>query len=204
MGPKAYPATAFTGPADHVAPQDTSRLFAAMVATSTDQMAYVDRGGIVRAVNPSFVRAANRRAKTLRGREVESTDLVGTALSEILGKDIFLSAVQPNLDRSFAGETISMQRWIDLPGSPSCYVHWQFLPCKEDSGEVVGVVSVLRDQTAEQRVQSLAAELATDESVVAGQVEEVAGLLAEQVGENLVVVDRVGVWLLRRDGRELH
>ena len=175
-----------------------------MVATSTDQMAYVDRDGVLLAANPAFVEAANRRAKVLGGSGLGMADLLGLPLAQILGEDFFLSTVLPNLDRALDGETVGVQRWIEMPGAPSCFLHWQFLPRLDDSGHVAGVVSVLRDLTAEKRVQSLAAELATDESVVAGQVEEAAALLSEQVAENLVVVDRASFWLLRRDGRELH
>lgn len=200
MAPQASNVKTFPRPEADTA----GHLFEAMVATSTDQMAYVDRSGRLRAVNPAYVRAESRRAGLAgAGSEWTADALVGRSLAEILGEDFFLSTVQPYLDRALMGESVSLQRWIELPGAPSCFLHWQFLPHKDASGEVAGVVSVIRDLTAERRVQSLAAELATDESVVAGDVESVASLLAEQVAENLVVVDRVGLWLLEQDGREL-
>ena len=204
MASHASLATVLQGPAPTLESEGTTRLFEAMVATSTDQMAYVDRDGIVLAANPALVEAASRRAKVLGDSGVEMADLLGRPLSEILGEDFFLSTVQPNLDRALDGETVGVQRWIEMPGAPPCFLHWQFLPRKDESGRVAGVVSVIRDLTAEKRVQSLAAELATDESVVAGQVEDAAALLSEQVAENLVVVDRASFWLLRQDGRELH
>ena len=106
------------------------------VVTDTMPVAAVrcDREGRFLWVNPTYAKWAGRAPRELIGRRI--ADIVGArALREI----------QPFIDRVLAGEQVSYERLVDLPGLGRRWVKWAYTPTQPPAGEVDGWVATGMD-----------------------------------------------------------
>ncbi|MEO1368616.1 MAG: PAS domain-containing protein, partial [Acidobacteriota bacterium] len=102
---------------------DLGGWFQTMAATVSDQMAYIDRDGVFRAVNQAYLEATSRR----HGRELGSDDVVGRTVEDVLPAALVDEVLRPNLARCLAGHQVSLQRWFDV-GGESKYLHVNYHP----------------------------------------------------------------------------
>lgn len=119
------------------------KLYETIMATTEDQMAYVDRDYIYRAVNSAYTRVTGIPRDKIIGQSIE--DLVGVKLFEEVSK--------PSLERVFAGEHIrSMASFVNKDGD-TLNMEINYYPYYGDSDVVQGAVINARDVTEQVRVE---------------------------------------------------
>ncbi|MEM1177132.1 MAG: response regulator [Acidobacteriota bacterium] len=170
---------------------DPGGWFQTMAATVSDQMAYIDRHGIFRAVNQAYLDATSQR----NGRELGHDEVVGRAIEDVLPEGLVSEVVRPNLARCLAGHPVSLQRWFDI-GGESKYLHVHYHPHRVAAdSDVVGAVVVLRDHTVLRHCQLRLRELASSVAVMEGEIEKVATRLVEIAVEGMRIPS-ASVWRL--------
>ncbi len=116
--------------------EDKLEQYRLAVESSRDLIAAVGQNYTYLLVNKPF----------LRYHGLNREMVIGRPISEILGEDLFFQ-VKPNLDRCFAGEFLYFEMPRDFPTIGMRDLQIQYFPMKENSGRIIGVVSVLRDIT---------------------------------------------------------
>jgi two-component system CheB/CheR fusion protein len=89
-----------------------------------------DRDGRFLWVNPTYAKWAARPAR----------DLVGLRIMDIVGSRA-MREIQPFIDRVIAGEAVSYERLVELPGLGRRWVTWAYTPTHETAGRVDGWVA---------------------------------------------------------------
>ena len=108
-----------------------------MISQTSDLMAIVDRDYINRAVNPAYLHAF---AKT-------NEEIIGHSVSDVLGHKQFEKVSKPNLDRAFAGEELTSQAWIDVPGLGRRFVDLSYSPVRDTDGMISCCVVTIHNST---------------------------------------------------------
>ncbi len=114
--------------------EEQLRVFQDMVESASDAIIFLDRNGIYRVANPRYGDLFGVSPEAIPGRHV----------SEVVGQEVF-GQVKPLLDRAFAGERVSFQRW-QPQGKGARYLDVTYGPHR-DGKRIVGVVAILRDLT---------------------------------------------------------
>jgi len=102
------------------------------VVTDTSPVAAVrcDRESRFLWVSPTFAKWAGRPTREVIGRRI--SDIVGSrAMREI----------QPFIDRVLAGEPVSYERVVELPGLGRRWVKWAYTPTYDAAGRVDGFIA---------------------------------------------------------------
>ncbi|MBI5445743.1 MAG: PAS domain S-box protein [Deltaproteobacteria bacterium] len=118
------------------------RIYEEVIDRSPDFITVLDRRYSYRMVNPAYAR--------LRG--TSQKDLIGRRAGEFIGEEFFSTAIQPFLDRCFAGETVCWQGWFQYPAAELRWMEVTGFPLPKEDG-VDLVVTVLRDMTARKRAE---------------------------------------------------
>ena len=118
------------------------RLYARIVEDSPDGISLIDRNYVYRMVNPAYCRWNGLPADRILGRT--SADLVG--------EDAFNRLIRPNLDRCFAGETVSYEAWFTYASGERRYAELHYYPLLE-KGRVEYAVVLARDSTERKRAE---------------------------------------------------
>jgi PAS domain S-box-containing protein len=108
-----------------------------IVDTSVDLIAYVDNDYCYRAVNQPYLEFAGKPRDLVIGHTVE----------EVLGRDYFYNIAKSNIDRCLRGESVRVQRWIDMPDGSRVYEDATMNPERDETGEIKGMVFSGRDIT---------------------------------------------------------
>lgn len=119
------------------------KLYETIMATTQDQMSYVDRDYIYRAVNSAYTRMTGKSREEIIGRSVE----------DLVGKEIFRALAKPNLDRVFAGEYARTQASMVNKDGKIVDLEVNYYPYYGDSDVVQGAVINARDVTEQARVE---------------------------------------------------
>lgn len=122
--------------------ENTLRRQEHILSSTTDLMALLDRDFIYLAANKAYLKAFNKN----------STELIGHSVAQVLGKDFFKTAIEPNANRCLAGDSINYKSWIDFPGSGSKYMDVNYYPYI-NGGVVEGFVVNARDITSQKYVE---------------------------------------------------
>ncbi len=179
--------------------EEMLRWYENMLSTTSDSMAFVDTRYVYRAANQPYVDLVN----PVRGDGLTRGSIVGRTVGEVLGEEFFRTDAKPRLDRCLAGSEVSVQRWFGAHGPRRRYLNVRYQPCRAaGGGSILGAVVMVRDSTRQRRDQRLLVELVTHEALVAGDLAAAGRLIAEAVA-NRLAVERVGIWLLNDDSREL-
>ena len=113
------------------------KLYEMIMATTDDQMAYIDSDYIYRAVNDAYIKMYGKTREQIVGRSVR----------DILGGGLFLKSAKPNLDKVFSGQQIrSMVSETDKSGKLVQF-EVSYYPYYDDAKEVQGAVINARDVT---------------------------------------------------------
>ncbi len=107
-----------------------------IMESSPDVILVTDRHYTIIMVNPACSNLFGAPAGQIEGRP----------LQEFTGEDVFKSTLLPNLERSFAGESVRSEAWFDFPHRGRLYVEMAYHPISA-GGEVEHVVVVTRDVT---------------------------------------------------------
>src|SRR5450830_903615 len=147
------------GEVAHVFVQDVSRRQAAEAARRQSEqrlrliadhlpalVSYIDRDFRYRFFNNRYLSWFGLDEAALQGRSV----------TEMFGRAVF-EGVRPQIERAFAGETVSFELRNTVAGAPA-QMEVHYIPDRDSAGRVVGVVGMVVDQTAQhearERVQA--------------------------------------------------
>ena len=119
------------------------KLYKDIVSTIKDPMALVDRDYRYQMVNEAYTKFYQSRMEEIVGKRVES----------FLNQSFFEQVIKPNLDRCFAGESISYSAWVDFSNGNRKYMHMNYYPHYSPEGEVIGCISHGKDLTKEKRLE---------------------------------------------------
>ena len=109
-------------------------------------VSYIDAQGVFRL--------CNRRLADWFG--LEPGGIVGQNVANVIGPDLF-AAIEPQLKRALAGESVSFERWYRLPGMTNArYLGTTYVPHRLESGQVSGVYSLTADLTTHKRAEEAA------------------------------------------------
>ena len=117
--------------------QERIRHYAEIVSATSDLLYMADRNYIFKAANEAYLHAYG----------FQDRDLIGKSIRELVGENVFLSAIQPRFDRALQGEIVRYQWWFNFPGVGKRYVDVTYHPIKEPGGDVSDVVASIRDIT---------------------------------------------------------
>ncbi|TAL18467.1 PAS domain S-box protein [bacterium] len=120
------------------------QVFSKVVEDSPDELVVIDRDFIFRSANEAYVKS----------RGLEASDVIGRRVAEVLGENVFETAVRPYVERSLKGESVSRNSWVDYPSCGRRYLEVRFYPLAEgEKGEIKQVLLVLRDRTKEKKTE---------------------------------------------------
>ncbi|MBI5550308.1 MAG: PAS domain-containing protein [Desulfobacterales bacterium] len=117
--------------------EDELRKYERIVATSKDLMAMVGADYVYEAINEAYV--------TFHGKPRE--EIVGHAMAELLGDDLFKRSVKPNFDKCLKGQKINFQDVFEFPEIGKRYLDVTYYPFFGRQNKVSGVVLNIRDIT---------------------------------------------------------
>lgn len=117
--------------------EEELRIYEMIMATTEDQMSYIDRDYIYRAVNTAYTKVHGRPRDLIIGRSVQ----------DLLGKEFFLNVSKPNLDKVFEGHHLQTMAAITDKSGKIIEFEINYYPYYGDSDEVQGAVTNARDVT---------------------------------------------------------
>jgi len=106
--------------------------------------AYVDRDGRYRFVNKQYEQLFGHSDK-----EIESM-----SVSALLGLEGY-EKVKPYLDKALAGEPVSFEYELEVPGGSLHVLSTRYVPDRSDQGEVIGLFALSTDITALKSTEGL-------------------------------------------------
>ncbi len=114
-----------------------SHYYNTMVTQTSDLMAIIDQGYIYRAANPAYLQAFKKTQE----------EVVGHPMTDVLGQQQFEKIGKTGIDRSFTGEELIYQAWIDCPGIGVRFMDIYCAPVLGTGGKVSYCATTLRDIT---------------------------------------------------------
>lgn len=156
--------------------EETARSAAELVQLITDALpalvAYVDRKHRYLFHNKAYKDWFGDRAVDIRGKHIE----------EVVGQAAY-DTVRPHLNRALRGERITVE--IEVPFvSGTRWIHADYIPDRDKSGEVRGIVSLVTDITStketEIALRKSEAALAEAKDQIAGHAANLEKLVAQR------------------------
>lgn len=115
----------------------------AIVASSSDMLALLDKKYTYLAANPAYLKAFGKTYD----------QVVGHKVAEVLGEEVFNRVIRPNAERCLGGAEVHFQEWFDLPASGKVYMDVSYRPYVGADNEVRGFVVNARDVTERKRAE---------------------------------------------------
>ena len=147
--------------------EESLRKFEKIFNCSNDLLAFVDRTMTFRAVN--------KRYEEVFG--IDQKDIVGMHMSELIGEAKYIEVCNSALARGLAGESLTFEHWVNLPGGRRWYMETHIDPFYENLGEISGVVVLCRNVTERHEMETLKRQYLN--KVLRAQEEERARLARE-------------------------
>ncbi|MEG4109959.1 PAS domain S-box protein, partial [Microcoleus sp. S13_C5] len=117
--------------------EENLRRYEKIVAATTDAICLINRNYTYQIVNQAYLTWHQRREE----------EIVGHAISQILGIDLFETQLKPNLDRCLTGEIVQYELWAKYPNGEEKFVSATYAPYFEADGTISSVVVSLRNLT---------------------------------------------------------
>ncbi|EDX73204.1 PAS fold family [Coleofasciculus chthonoplastes PCC 7420] len=124
--------------------EDALRRYERIVSSTTDAISLVDRDYTYQIVNQAY----------LDWNQKHYDEIVGHSVSNLLGEEVFVQVIKPNLDRCLAGETINYQEWFDYPGGKQEFISVTYIPYVDANQQISGVVVNCRNLTELKQVET--------------------------------------------------
>ncbi len=78
---------------------------------------------------------------------LDMNQILGRSVAEICGVSVFDSEIRPNLSRCLAGENVAYEVQVDFPGKGLRWMEMEYIPHRNEHGEILGVISHGQDIT---------------------------------------------------------
>ena len=137
---------------EHKQAEEALRRSEVIVANSRDMLALLDKEFTYLAVNPAYLEALG----------MESKQLIGHTLTDAFGGEIFDEVIRPKAERCLAGEVVSYEAWLDLPGIGRTCVDVRYAPHLGADDEVKGFVISARNTTERKQTEEHMLQAAED------------------------------------------
>lgn len=118
-----------------------------IVDAAAEAMAIVGRDYTYRTVNAAYCDMLGRPSEQIIGRHAR----------DVLGEEIW-ERIRNQVNTCLGGEPIRRIEWFDDSGGRRVYLDASYAPYRANDGAVAGIVSVLRDITAERLIQTALSE----------------------------------------------
>ena len=89
----------------------------------------------------------------LESMQPSADEVIGRTVGEIIGEEYFEDTIRPCIDRCFAGIPLTLETEREFPRGGKRMVSISYSPVLAEEGEVVGVMSVIRDVTERRRAE---------------------------------------------------
>ena len=132
----------FTSIIDHMC------MYRRMVSVTSDSIAFINRDYVYQAANKSYCQAHNKKRN----------EVIGHAVAEVFGSEVFRKKIKQHLDQSFTGNIIRYQEWFDLPGWGLRCLDVTYNHYIGSDGIVLGVVVNSRDITELKQAEEIRIE----------------------------------------------
>jgi PAS domain S-box-containing protein len=119
------------------------RKYGQIIASSTDYISLIDRGGVIQAANNAFL-AVN---------DLPRAAVIGAHARDIFGEDVYSSSIEPHVRACLAGMTVRHKDWVHLIARGRRYMDLSFFPCIEPDKTISGVVVNERDITEQKQLE---------------------------------------------------
>jgi len=107
----------------------------AVASNSLDLQSYIDRQYVYHYVNQTW----------LDYWQMQRSQVEGNTAMSVWGEEIFTTIVKPRIDRALAGELIEYQSTLVFPQMGERHADLAYIPARDMSGEVIGVVVRVHD-----------------------------------------------------------
>ncbi len=108
-----------------------------MVTQTSDLMAIIDQNYIYKAVNPAYLKAYNKTQK----------EVIGNSMIDVLGQQQFEKISKTSIDRTFSGEELIYQAWVEFPEIGARFMDIYCAPVLETGGKISYCATTLHDIT---------------------------------------------------------
>jgi len=112
--------------------------YAHMVEAARDAICLLDTDYRYQVINPTY-----RDWYGYNGQPI-----LGQTVAEVLGQSAFEHRLKSLLERCLQGETIQYDRWFEFPHLGQRFRSVTLTPYREETGEITGIVTNIRDLTA--------------------------------------------------------
>lgn len=105
-------------------------------------MSLIDRHYRYEAVNDEYCQCVCKNR----------SDIVGRSLVDVWGREIFEQHIKPSLERSFQGEELEYEFWMNLPRGGTSFCHIMYFPYRSNNN-ITHVVIVIQNITRRKQVE---------------------------------------------------
>ncbi len=123
--------------------EDDLKLYRAIISSASEAIAVIDQTHTYLMVNKSF--------EDFWG--LTRDRIVGKRVPDIVGPHKFADTVREKSERCMAGEAISYHTWYESPRLGPRYIHLNYYPYRNDTGEIIGRISIGHDITDRKKAE---------------------------------------------------
>jgi PAS domain S-box-containing protein len=128
---------------DEKAREEELRQYKRIVSATPDAIALLDSGYRYVVANQAYL--------TWHG--IQEDELIGQAVYDVMGAEVFHHTLKPRLDEALTGNIIRFQDWFDFKGVGQQFASVTYAPYFDRHGAVMGIAVVARDITGLKRAE---------------------------------------------------
>lgn len=136
------------------------RMYQRIVSSTPDGTAYLDKDYRFRMANDAYEMLSGKK------REV----FLGSSMAEYLGEEVFQNVIKQRFDRCLQGETIHFEDWFTFTILGKRYMHVTYFPYRDSRGEIIGVVTNVRDMTENKHAEEKIVELLREKELLLREI----------------------------------